>query len=112
MVKLLLRRPLATSNYVARGLRRICFTVARGSCDRHLCRKRPPATLKPVLKSQEASCDRKTSPQEPLATVKRVLRRPLATVELLLRRPLATTKRVRQRSFHRLLKGKNSLYRL
>merc|ERR1712218_644792 len=66
--------------------------VARGSCDRHLCRKRPPEELfhgrkrllRPALMSQEASggvvlrsqetltqlycirssCDRKTSPPE------------------------------------------------
>ena len=66
--------------------------VARGSCDRHLCRKRPPEELfhgrkrllRPALRSQEASggvvlrsqedliqyncvrasCDRKTTPPE------------------------------------------------
>ena len=30
---------------VARGLRRTRFTSARASCDRHLCRKRPPEEL-------------------------------------------------------------------
>ena len=53
-------RGLRRSNLmVARGLRRTRFTVARGSCDRQLCRKRPPealATVKLILTGARGSC--------------------------------------------------------
>merc|ERR1711923_347970 len=67
---------LATDIYVARGLRRSCFTAARGSCDRYLCRKRPPEELfygrkrllRPIFMPQEASGGVVLRPQEALAT--------------------------------------------
>ena len=78
---------------VARGLRRSCFTVARGLC---ACKTTPP---EPLTANSRGLLRYKCRSQKTLATVKLLLRRPLATVKLLHQRPLATFKRLHERNF-------------
>ena len=66
---------LATGTYVARGLRRSCFTVARGSYTIILYK----SLLRPLNYSSGGLLRYKCRSQEPLAPVKQLLRRPLAT---------------------------------
>ena len=60
-----LQEALATGTYVARGIQRSCFMVARASCDRET--SPPEASCDRQITPPEASCDLQTTPRERLS---------------------------------------------